>query len=203
MDENNKSILRGEPVSPPEFSHESRGERFMTFPIAAKRSSGAVDVINVVAPQRLLETSAVTDGDKIQVIGELRSFNNKSGVGSRLVISLFAKEITATFGDDENSIELRGTLCKAPTLRRTPMGREICDLMVAVNRRYGRSDYLPCITWGARARECALWQVGDAVALSGRMQSRSYIKKLGALTEEKTAYEVSVLDIERVFPNYF
>lgn len=197
MDENNRAILRGTPLQPPVFSHECRDSRFYTFPLSVERSSGTEDIINVIAPEVLLQDSEIGSGDKLEISGELRSFNNKSGVGSRLVITMFAKELHSAFGEDSNSIHIRGTICKPPTHRKTPMGREICDLMIAVNRRYGRSDYLPCIAWGTKAREASLWEVGDVVVLTGRIQSRRYIKKLGDSAEEKTAFEVSVLEIER------
>ena len=108
---------------------------------------------------------------------------------------MYAKTINAVFGEDENTVLIRGTICKAPTYRKTPMGREICDLMIAVNRKYGRSDYLPCIAWGLRAREASEWSVGDTVSLRGRLQSRSYIKRTDDDIQEKTAYEISIIDI--------
>ena len=130
----------------------------------------------------------------------MRSFNNRSGEGSRLLLYVYAQELLPAEDEDRNEIELAGTICRDPTWRRTPMGREICDLMLAVNRRYGRSDYLPCIAWGAAAREAALWQVGDTVSLNGRIQSRRYSKTVDGQTLEKTAYEVSVIGIRREFP---
>ena len=189
----NSVALRGTVGGAIEFSHESRGERFCRFPLEVERLSGTVDRLNVIARQELLETLEPDGCGKLAVSGELRSFNNKSGVGSRLVISVFARRLVFGDGEDANLVELTGTLCKAPNIRVTPMGREICDLMLAVNRRYGRSDYLPCITWGTLAREAAEWQVGDKLTLSGRLQSRRYIK-LGedGSQQEKTAFEVSV-----------
>ena len=129
------------------------------------------------------------------MLGELRSFNNKSGEGARLVITVFAKEIILCDDEDCNVIRLIGTLCKKPNLRTTPMGRDICDLMLAVNRKYGRSDYLPCIAWGIKAREAADWDVGTTVSLEGRIQSRTYIKLIDDVPVEKTAFEVSVIEI--------
>ena len=128
----------------------------------------------------------------------MRSFNNKRGEGAKLVITVFARGIVFDGGEDINRVALSGTLCKAPNLRVTPMGRDICDLMLAVNRRCGRSDYLPCICWGRRAREAALLGVGDRLELSGRIQSRPYIKLIDGQPVEKTAYEVSVTDMEAV-----
>lgn len=191
----NYAMLRGVLREPPRFSHSSRDERFYQFALDVGRLSGAVDTIHIIARQTLLETLAPDGGEKICVVGELRSFNNKSGVGARLVITVFARELRLDDGPDENTIELRGVLCKPPNYRVTPMGREICDLMLAVRRRYGRSDYLPCIAWGASAREAADWSVGSGVRLSGRIQSRIYQKTVDGQAVEKTAYEVSVIRI--------
>ena len=126
---------------------------------------------------------------------ELRSFNNRSGHGSRLVISTFAQSLEPCDGGHFNRILLSGVLCKQPTLRRTPLGRSICDMILAVNRRYGRADYLPCIAWGKVAAKIAEMQVGDRLTLEGRVQSRTYIKQTDAGSEERTAYEVSVMQL--------
>ena len=197
MDENNRTVLCGIPMAKPELSHECRHERFYSFPLAIRRSSGISDVINIIAPERLLSGTEISEGEKLELSGEVRSYNNKSGVGSKLIITMYAKTINAIFGEDENTVLIRGTICKAPTYRKTPMGREICDLMIAVNRKYGRSDYLPCIAWGLRAREASEWSVGDMVSLRGRLQSRSYIKRTDDDIQEKTAYEISIIEIER------
>ncbi len=196
MDENNRTVLCGTPLAKPEFSHECRQERFYSFPLSISRSSGIKDVINILVSEHLLDSAEISDGDKLQVTGEIRSYNNKSGVGSKLIITMYAKTIGSVFGEDKNSVSIHGTICKAPTYRKTPMGREICDLMIAVNRRYGRSDYLPCIAWGASARETSEWNVGDTVYLTGRIQSRNYIKRIGDAVEEKTAYEISIIERE-------
>lgn len=192
----NRAELRGTVCCPPIFSHESRGERFMTFPMEIQRLSGAMDTINILAREWQLAQLPVDNSEKLYVAGELRSFNNKSGAGSKLVISVLARELTLEDGEDANNIELTGAICKPPNLRVTPMGREICDLMLAVNRRYGRSDYLPCITWGLKARACSVWDVGDTVHLTGRIQSRKYIKNIDGNSIEKTAFEISVITIE-------
>jgi hypothetical protein len=162
-----------------------------------RRLSGAVDRINIILRRELLNEELTAAG-KIRVAGELRSFNNRRGSGAKLVITVFAREIEFCDDEDENTVKLTGTLCKQPNMRTTPMGRDICDLMVAVNRRYGRSDYLPCITWGLRARDAALWQVGDRVSLDGRIQSRGYIKLVDGEAYERTAFEVSVVEIEKL-----
>ena len=143
---NNYAMLRGVLREPPRFSHENRSERFFRFSLDVCRLSGAVDTIHIIAREALLEALEPKGCEKLCVRGELRSFNNRSGVGARLVISVFAREIWLDDGADENVIELTGVLCKAPNYRITPMGREICDLMLAVRRRYGRSDYLPLLS---------------------------------------------------------
>ena len=189
----NYAVLKGVLASPPRFSHLSRGERFYTFPVETRRLSGVTDTINVIARESLLTGVEVEEAGKICVTGELRSFNNKRGEGAKLVITVFAKAISFDGGEDINTVSLDGTLCKEPTHRLTPMGREICDLMLAVNRRCGRSDYLPCIGWGRTAREYSHLHVGDRLALTGRIQSRPYIKLIDGEPVEKVAYEVSIL----------
>ena len=188
--------LCGALAAAPRFSHLSRGERFFIFPVETRRLSGAVDTINVVAREALLAALRIEEAERLCVQGELRSFNNRREEGPKLVITVFARALSlAGGGEDVNAITLRGALCKQPVLRVTPMGRDICDLMLAVNRRCGRSDYLPCICWGARARTAALFDVGDGVELTGRVQSRQYIKLIEGEPVEKTAYEVSASEI--------
>ena len=196
MLETNKVELCGALAQKPVYSHTSRDVEFFTFPLEVARLSGNTDLINILVRRAQLETLEAGEG-LLKISGELRSFNNRSGVGNRLVITVLAREIAFGGGEDCNRVYLRGVLCKKPNLRVTPMGRDICDLMLAVNRRYGRSDYLPCIAWGMRAREAALWDVGETVALEGRIQSRRYIKTADGVSEEKTAFEVSVTEIER------
>ena len=198
MDENisrNTARLCGVIAAAPVFSHSGRGECFYTFPLEVARLSGATDKINIIVRDELMESIQLCEAEKICVVGELRSFNNKSGEGAKLVITVFAKELYLCDDDDLNEVHLIGTLCKKPNLRMTPMGRDICDLMLAVNRRYGRSDSLPCFTWGLKAREAAEWGTGTMVTLEGRIQSRNYIKIVGGDPVEKTAFEVSVTDI--------
>lgn len=188
MDENisrNTARLCGVIAAAPAFSHSGRGECFYTFPLEVARLSGATDKINIIVRDELMESIQLCEAEKICVVGELRSFNNKSGKGAKLVITVFAKELYLCDDDDLNEVHLIGTLCKKPNLRMTPMGRDICDLMLAVNRRYGRSDYLPCITWGLKAREAAEWGTGTMVTLEGRIQSRNYIKIVGGDPVEK------------------
>ena len=198
MDENisrNTARLCGVIAAAPAFSHSGRGECFYTFPLEVARLSGATDKINIIVRDELMESIQLCEAEKICVVGELRSFNNKSGEGAKLVITVFAKELYLCDDDDLNEVHLIGTLCKKPNLRMTPMGRDICDLMLAVNRRYGRSDYLPCITWGLKAREAAEWGTGTMVTLEGRRPCRNYIKIVDGDPVEKTAFEVSVTDI--------
>jgi len=190
--QNNSAELCGTPVGAPLFSHTSRGEYYYVLSLAVERLSGTVDTLNITVTRALLEAAELTEGERLAVSGEVRSFNNKSGVGSKLVISVFARELKITDIPEKNIVTLRGTLCKEPVFRRTPMGREICDIMLAVNRRCGRSDYIPCIAWGANAETAALWTTGMSTGLEGRLQSRHYIKITDGEAVDKIAYEVSV-----------
>ena len=185
-------VLAGKPV----YSHTLHDEVFYTFPLGVERLSGAVDTINILIRYDLLESIEITENQHILVKGELRSYNNKSGHGSKLVITVLAKQICFTDEEDRNIIRLKGTLCKLPNLRRTPMGREISDMMLAVNRQYGRSDYLPCIAWGRNAQAVSVLNVGSVISLTGRIQSRQYIKNENGAPVEKTAFEVSAVEIE-------
>ena len=192
----NRAHLRGELASPPRFSHSGRDGAYYIFTLSVERLSHTRDEINVIARSSLLEGLEIESARKIDVYGEIRSFNNKSGVGSRLVITVFAKELAFSDGGDVNEIELTGVICKEPVCRRTPMGREICDIMLAVPRVYGRSDYLPCIAWGRSAEAAAMLGVGDALKIKGRIQSRKYIKASEEGSTERTAFEVSVISLE-------
>ena len=194
----NRALLRGTAAADPVWSHETHGVVYETFPLTVLRLSGSEDTINVIAPRALLEECPVRAGMAVEAEGEVRSFNNKSGLGSRLVITLHAKSLRPGEGPNENRLTLAGVLCKPPVLRRTPLGREICDLMLAVNRKYGRADYLPCISWGALARCCGELEVGDGVRLEGRLQSRAYIKLENGESCRRTAFEVSVMRLEGV-----
>jgi primosomal replication protein N len=192
----NYAELVGEAVSEPAFSHENHGEDYYRLPLRVARLSGTEDVVNLIISRTLLETCPAAPGDRLKVTGEVRSYNNKSGEGSRLVITVYAKSLTRTEDASRNRLRLSGVLCKEPVYRRTPLGREICDLMVAVNRRYGRADYLPCIAWGSLAKRCSRLSVGSAVRMEGRLQSRTYHKVLEDCTEQRVAYEVSVMGME-------
>ena len=189
----NRVALTGLAPAAPVFSHESRRERFYTLPLEVERLSGSRDTLNVILRESLLPAA---QHDCLRVVGELRSFNNRSGTGSRLVITVFAREIESGDGlPAENDAELFGTLCKPPAYRRTPLGREICDIMLAVNRRYGRSDYLPCIAWGENALLAQRHAVGSRLRLRGRVQSREYIKLTEAGPVKRTAFEVSAAEL--------
>lgn len=188
----NRAELRGSVAEPPRFSHESRGIRFFTFPLETLRLSGAADTVNVVLRESMLPQ---LPEDRASVTGELRSYNNKSGVGNRLILTVLARELSSGSGPDEDHVTLTGAICKEPILRVTPMGREICDIILAVNRRYRRSDYIPVISWGLQAREVAGMPVGTRLLVRGRLQSRSYTKIIDGTAFPRQAFEVSAADI--------
>lgn len=194
MDNNfNRVRLCGRAAGEPELSHINHGESFYRFPLSVERLSGQEDRLPVILPRPLLEAHPVHTGDVLTLTGQLRSFNNRSGQGPRLVISVFVRELIPGGAAPFNQIQLSGILCKTPTLRRTPLGREICDVMLAVPRAFQRADYLPCILWGRTAQEAARCHTRDRITIQGRLQSRIYTK----LTEEgpvdRTAYEISAL----------
>lgn len=196
----NHAVLCGSVAGAPAFSHENHGVSYNVFPLSVPRLSGAEDRLNVVASRALLDACPLVPGDRIAVQGEVRSFNNRTGPGSRLVITLFARSLTRTAEEPSNHLNLSGVLCKPPVLRRTPLGRDICDLMLAVNRKYGRADYLPCIAWGALAQRCACLDVGDGIKLEGRLQSRTYQKVIDGVSQDRTAFEISIMHLEPVEP---
>ena len=183
----NRALLRGVAAAAPTLSHENHGVAYETFPLSVLRLSGSEDRVNVIAARPLLEQCPVAAGTPLEVEGEVR-----------LVITLYARSLRKGGGEPANDLVLAGTLCKPPVFRRTPLGREICDLMLAVNRRYGRADYLPCIAWGGLAQRCAGLEVGDGVRLAGRLQSRSYTKVEDGVSQQRVAYEVSVMKLEPV-----
>jgi primosomal replication protein N len=192
---NNVVRLCGAVADKPRFSHVGGTDNYYSFPLDIERLSGYVDTINIIVREELLEQLEIEDSRHLAVLGEMRSYNNKRGEGSRLVISVFARELSFTDEEDGNVVSLTGALCKKPNLRKTPMGRQICDLMLAVNRRYGRSDYLPCIAWGRLAENTSQLKVGDTITLEGRIQSRRYIKTENGVSSERTAYEVSIVSL--------
>ena len=190
----NEVLLEGTALEAPVLSHENHGTRFYRFPLEVPRLSGTPDTLPVLLPEPLLDT--VQTEAPLRVQGQLRSFNNRSGVGNRLVPTVYAQAIQPGTGEPCNRILLSGALCKPPIFRRTPLGRSICDLMLAVSRRYGRADYLPVIAWGQLAVRAARLQVGDPLSLEGRVQSRAYRKVLedGSI-QDRVAYEVSAMHL--------
>jgi len=187
----NTVLLEGIPLAAPELSHKTHDTCFYRFTLEIPRLSGQRDQIPILLPESLLPQ--IIPGTALRIQGQMRSFNNRSGMGSRLVLTVYALELLPPQGEPCNEIFLSGALCKTPVFRRTPLGRSICDLMLAVTRRYGRSDYLPVIAWGQLATLCSKYNVGDAICLEGRIQSRTYRKVLDDHTEIRTAYEVSML----------
>lgn len=201
MNENscvNTARLIGCMTGRPVFAYTSRGISCYTFPLTVTRLSGTEDTVNVICDEALLGAVAVTEQQRLAVTGELRTHNNRTGVGSRLKVYVYAEAIETTDGQAENSIRLRGAICKKPVYRITPLGREICDLHAAVNRASGQSDYIPCICWGRNALNASVMEVGTTVELTGRLQSREYIKQTEAGEEKRIAYELSVATIEEV-----
>ena len=168
----NQAVIRGTLLELPQFSHENHGNRFYRFVLEVPRLSGAVDHLPVIAREEALNQMDLSGGTYIEVRGQIRSFNNHSAVGQRLLIFVFADSVQTSQEEPCNQVLLNGTICKAPIYRRTPLGREICDVMLAVPRSYRRSDYLPCILWGRTAQECSQWTSGDTISLSGRVRRR-------------------------------
>lgn len=192
----NEVTLCGTVAQEPVFSHENHAQQFFRFPLCIERLSGQSDLPMIVVSETLLRQNRIVADRTLKVEGQLRSYNNKSGRGNRLILSTFAQNISPCDPTPFNRIVLSGVLCKPPVLRRTPLGRSICDLLLAVNRHYGRADYLPCIAWGRLAILLGQYQVGDTVAFEGRIQSRAYTKQLEDGTSElRTAYEVSVMQL--------
>lgn len=182
----------------PVRSHENHGVTYFRFPLRVRRLSGTEDVLNIVAAGSLLPPGLADPGATLAVEGEVRSYNNRSGTGSKLVITVYARALERCAGEHKNELTLAGVLCKPPVVRRTPLGREICDMMLAVNRKYGRADYLPCIAWGGVAAWCGKLTVGDGLKLSGRLQSREYTKVEEGQSTTRVAFEVSVMSLEPI-----
>ncbi len=193
---NNIVEIGGIICSIPEFSHEIFGEKFYKISIKSKRLSDSYDILPIIVSERLIDIEKLDIDKIIHVVGQFRSYNKQDEVKSKLILSIFVKEIE--FSDDENILtlnnsELIGYICKKPIYRKTPLGREIADVLIAVNRSYKKSDYIPCILWGRNAKFCENLSVGTMVKISGRIQSRKYEKKLeNGEVIEKVAYEVSV-----------
>ena len=199
--ENNQVSIVGEIISDFQYSHEVYGEGFYMEEVAVSRLSNFSDYIPLMISERLIDTSQSYIGQKVYVTGQFRSYNRHEELKNRLVLSVFVREIEFIEEETEemksNQILLDGYICKDPIYRKTPLGREIADLLVAVNRSYGKSDYIPCICWGRNARFAARFEVGVHVQIWGRIQSREYVKRLNEdEVEKRTAYEVSVSKIE-------
>lgn len=199
--ENNQVTVMGEIVSDFSFSHEIFGEGFYMVDMAVKRLSESYDVIPVMVSERLLDVNGDYKGMYVCINGQFRSYNRHEERKNRLVLSVFAREIEFIDELEEssktNQIYLDGYICKEPIYRKTPLGREIADVLLAVNRPYGKSDYIPCICWGRNARYANGFKVGERCAVWGRIQSREYMKKLSENdVEKRVAFEVSVSKLE-------
>ena len=192
----NQVTLRGSLAGLPEYSHENHGRRFFRFLLEVPRLSGTVDILPVIAEDRILDNLDPSGGEMLTVTGSLRSHNLTEETKRRLLIFVFADSVTAEDGDPINEVTLEGTVCREPSYRRTPLGREICDIMLAVPRAFRRADYLPCILWGRTARETSMLHTRDRIRILGRFQSRLYTKVTDTGSEERTAYEVSALSAE-------
>ena len=197
MIENNKVTVIGEIAEGFTYSHEVYGEGFYMTSLKVNRLSDQVDMIPVMISERLLDVTQDYIGQTVEIIGQFRSYNYHEGPKNRLILSVFAREVSfiEEFTDytKTNQIYLNGYICKTPGYRKTPLGREITDLLVAVNRSYGKSDYIPCIAWGRNARYAAGFEIGSSIELWGRVQSREYTKNTADnQVEKRVAYEVSV-----------
>lgn len=192
--ENNIVNLVGEISSSFRFSHEVMGEKFYLFDLAIERRSKVADVLPIMVSERIIDVTVDCVGAIVSVDGELRTFNTPSeNRNGKVVVTVFAKDIENVTSNHANHIELTGFLCKEPVYRETPLGREVTDFILAVNRPYGKSDYIPCIAWGRDARYIAMHGTGSKITLEGRVQSREYKKKYSEdVYEMKIAYEVSV-----------
>jgi primosomal replication protein N len=194
-------VIGGTIVSEPEFSHEVYEEMFFTFMLDTPRLSEARDTIKITISEKFLTGDSIKVGDKVKIEGQFRSYNNFTNIGNRLILTVFVKSIEKIAEEDLdeniNFIYLNGYICKQPVYRTTPFGREIADILLAVNRSYNKSDYIPCIAWGRNAKFAETLQIGDNVIIKGRIQSREYQKKISETEVElKTAYEVSVAKLE-------
>ena len=200
--ENNQVTIMGKVATEFSFSHEVFGEGFYMVEVEVKRLSNSEDRIPLMISERLIDVTQDYTGEYIMVHGQFRSYNRPEEQKNRLVLSVFVREISfmeeEPDGTKTNSIWLDGYICKEPIYRKTPLGREIADLLLAVNRPYGKSDYIPCICWGRNARYASGFEVGEHVQLLGRIQSREYVKRISDTgTEKRIAYEVSVSKLEK------
>lgn len=199
--ENNQVSMMGEIVSEFQFSHEVFGEGFYMVELAVNRLSNYSDYIQLMISERLIDTEQDYTGQLIRVSGQFRSYNRHEEKKNRLVLSVFVRELEFLDEIDENEktnqIFLDGYICKEPIYRKTPLGREIADVLLAVNRSYGKSDYIPCICWGRNARFASGFTVGSHIQIVGRVQSREYVKRIDEENvEHRVAYEVSVSKVD-------
>ena len=199
--ENNQVVIMGTIASGFTYSHEIFGEGFYMVDVEVQRLSDSTDLIPLMVSERLMDVTKDYTGVMVMVTGQFRSYNRHEEKKNRLILSVFAREVEQIeeIGESSksNQIYLDGYICKEPIYRKTPLGREIADLLIAVNRPYGKSDYIPCISWGRNARFASSFEVGTRCAIWGRIQSREYMKKLSEETAEKrVAYEVSVNKLE-------
>ena len=192
----NQITLRGSLMSLPHFSHENHGRKFYRFTLEVPRLSGAVDLLPIVAEEGILNEMDLSGGEMLTVTGQIRSHNVRNDGVRHLLIFVFASSIVAEDGEPINDVVVEGPLCKEPTYRRTPLGREICDVMLAIPRAFRRADYLPCILWGRTAQEIATCHTREQIRVCGRFQSRSYTKLTEYGPEERTAYEISALSAQ-------
>ena len=192
--QNNKVFIKGEIVTEARYSHEVYGEGFYEMDVLVKRLSGQADILPVTVSERLIESHSLKVGAEISAVGQFRSYNKLTDGKSKLMLTVFVRELVdIPEAKNPNNIVLSGYICKPPVYRTTPFSREIADVLIAVNRAYNKSDYIPCIAWGRNARFVRNLGVGERVALSGRIQSREYVKKLSETeTKTMTAYEVSI-----------
>lgn len=189
----NSITLRGSLIELPHFSHENHGRQFYRFILEVPRLSGAVDLLPVIAEKTLLDRLDPTAGEMLTVSGQIRSHNQRSEGVRHLLIFVFAMDIVVEDGEPMNDVLIEGPLCRDPNFRRTPLGREICDVMLAVPRAFRRADYLPCILWGRTAQDISECHTRDRIRIWGRLQSRIYTKLTEEGAQEKTAYEISAL----------
>lgn len=204
--ESNVAELCGVVLSDLKFSHKTYGEIFYTFVLGIERRSGYIDEINIMVSERLIFENPPREGDFVEIKGQVRTYNEIIDDKNKLNVVVFAREIylSENFGYNENYIYLEGFLCKAPLKRTSPLGREICDLMLAVNRMYNKSDYIPCIAWGRNAGYAEKLGVGTKLVIEGRIQSREYKKKIEDGTAEmRKAFEVSVVKLEEAEAEVF
>ena len=197
--EQNNILLRGSLQQLPQFSHENHGRRFYRFILEVPRLSGAVDLLPVIAQESTVFSLDPTAGAMLTVSGQIRSHNIRQDGIRRLLIFVFATDILAEDGDPINEATVEGLICRQPTYRRTPLGREICDVMLAVPRAFHRADYLPCILWGRTAHEVSACQVRDRISIQGRLQSRIYTKLTDGTAQQRTAYEISALTAQILY----